>query len=138
MTKKSSVTRHLPPQTLAAIESLGSHLAVARTRRRESQAARAKRMGISKPTLSRMEAGDPSVSMAVYATSLWLMGRDSELARIASPEHDVGALELDVQEAVQLGRTRARQAANTRVNAAVKAKQAERASEQAEIPSEAT
>ena len=116
MSKNSSISDLLSPQTLVAIEALGSHLAVARTRRRESQAARAKRMGISIPTLSRMEAGDPTVSMAVYATGLWLMGRDSELAHIASPEHDKGALELDVQEALQLGRARARVAANARVN----------------------
>ena len=116
MSKNSPVSDQLPPQTLAALEALGSHLAVARTRRRESQAARAKRMGISIPTLSRMEAGDPTVSMAVYATSLWLMGRDSELAHIASPEHDKGALELDVQAALALGRTRARLSANARAN----------------------
>jgi hypothetical protein len=30
--------------------------------------------------------------MGIYATTLWLIGRDGELARIASPEHDKGDL----------------------------------------------
>jgi hypothetical protein len=37
-----------------------------------------------------MEKGDPSVSMGVYATAVWLMGRAPDLA---APEHDQGALE---------------------------------------------
>jgi hypothetical protein len=35
------------------------------------------------------------------------MGRDGELARIAEPASDLGALELDVREAEALGRQRA-------------------------------
>ena len=114
MTRKSPSIEQLAPQTIAALETLGSHLAVARMRRKESLAKRAQRIGVSVPTLGRMEAGDPAVSMGVYATALWLMGCDGELARIASPEKDRGALELDIQEAVDLGKKRARVAANAR------------------------
>ncbi len=114
MTKKTQALALLPPQTIAALEAMGSHLAVARIRRKESLATRAKRMGISIPTLGRMEAGDPTVSMGIYAIALWLMGRDGELAKIAAPETDRGALELDVQKAIQLGKQRARLSANAR------------------------
>jgi hypothetical protein len=44
-----------------------------------------------------MEKGDPAVGMGVYATALWLMGRHQALADIAAPQHDLGALELDIQ-----------------------------------------
>jgi hypothetical protein len=50
-----------------------------------------------------MEKGDPSVSMGVYATALWLMDRASALGELAAPEHDQGALE----NAVRATRTRA-------------------------------
>lgn len=115
MPKTSKALTRLAPQTLNAIEAMGAHLAVARMRRKQSLATWARRIGVSVPTLMRMEAGDVSVSMGLYATALWLIGRDGELARIASPEHDKGALELDVREAVQLGKDRALAAQRTRV-----------------------
>jgi transcriptional regulator with XRE-family HTH domain len=110
MPKVSKAILSLTPATLSALETLGGHLAVARTRRRESLAVRAKRIGVSVPTLSKMENGDPTVSMGAFAQALWLIGRDGELARIAAPEFDRGALELSVIEAVALGRKRAARA----------------------------
>ncbi|WP_211235111.1 hypothetical protein [Azohydromonas australica] len=47
----------------------------------------------------RMEKGDPSVSMGVYATALWLIGRSQAVAELAAPEHDQGALEEVVRVA---------------------------------------
>lgn len=107
MSKIPKALLQLPPQTEAALSTLGAHLAVGRIRRRLSQRTWAQRMGVSVPTLARMESGDPSVAMGLYATALWLLGRDGELSRIAAPEHDAGALELNVREAVELGRQRA-------------------------------
>ena len=117
MPKQSNALSKLPPQTLSALEALGSHLAVARIRRKESLATRAKRVGVSIPTLMRLESGDPSVAMGIYATALWLIGRDGELARIAAPEFDKGALELDIQQAIALGKARAQNALKSRVAA---------------------
>ena len=108
MPKQALALSKLPPQTQRALEALGSHLAVARVRRKESLATRAKRVGVSIPTLMRMESGDPAVSIGIYATALWLIGRDGELARIASPEFDKGALELDIQQAIDLGKARSK------------------------------
>ena len=67
MPKQAAALSRIPPQTLRALEALGSHLAVARVRRKESLA---KRIGVSIPTLTRLESGDPSVSMGIYATAL--------------------------------------------------------------------
>ena len=67
MPKQAAALSRIPPQTLRALETLGSHLAVARVRRKESLA---KRIGVSIPTLTRLESGDPSVSMGIYATAL--------------------------------------------------------------------
>jgi transcriptional regulator with XRE-family HTH domain len=114
MPKQAPALAKIPPQTRRALETLGSHLAVARVRRKESLATRAQRIGTSIPTLTRLESGDPSVSMGLYATALWLIGRDGELAQIASPEHDKGALEMDVQAAIELGKARARVAQKNR------------------------
>lgn len=106
MTKASSALTQMPPSTVAALKQLGVDLAVARLRRKESLKTWAKRMGISVPTLLRLEAGEPSVSLGVLATALWLIGRDQALATLATPREDRGALELDVRQAEALGKAR--------------------------------
>lgn len=111
MPKTAKAILQLPPSTTAAIEKLGLDLAVARLRRRESLKSWAKRLGVSVPTLQRLEAGDPGVGIGIVATALWLIRRDGELAKLAAPEHDLGAIEKDVRQAVELGRARAQAAA---------------------------
>ena len=91
----------LPPVASQALRKLGENLAIARVRRKESQRLWAQRLGVSIPTLIRMEQGEPGVSIGVYATALWLMGRVQALAELAEPKHDQGALELDVRQAVK-------------------------------------
>lgn len=83
-------------------------------RRKESLKSWAKRLGVSVPTLLRLEAGEATVSLGVLATALWLIGRDGALATLATPKEDRGALELDVREAEALGRTRARASTQAR------------------------
>lgn len=107
MPKTPRALVQLPPATIAAIEKLGADLAVARLRRKESLRTWSKRLGVSVSTLQRLEAGDPTVSIGIVASALWLIQRDGELSQIAAPEHDKGALERDVHAAVQLGRARA-------------------------------
>lgn len=118
MPKTAQALLQLPPATAAAIEKLGADLAVARLRRKESLKTWAKRMGVSVPTLQRLEAGDPGVGIGIVATALWLIQRDGELRHLAAPEHDQGAIEMDVREAVELGRARAQAAAETRTRSA--------------------
>jgi hypothetical protein len=114
MPKTARALQQLPPATAAALEKLGADLAVARLRRKESLKTWAKRMGVSVPTLQRLESGDPAVGIGIVATALWLIKRDGELSHIAAPEHDQGALEMDVREAVELGRARAQASAEVR------------------------
>jgi hypothetical protein len=115
MPKISRAIVQMPPATAAALEKLGADLAVARLRRRESLKKWAKRLGVTVPTLLRLEAGDPGVGIGILATALWLIGRDSELVQLAAPEHDKGALDQDVRQAIALGRERARASAEARL-----------------------
>lgn len=115
MPKTPRALQQLPPATAAAIEKLGADLAVARLRRKESLKTWAKRMGVSVPTLQRLEAGDPSVGIGIVATALWLINRDGELGRLAAPDQDQCAIELSVREAMDLGRARAQASAEARL-----------------------
>jgi transcriptional regulator with XRE-family HTH domain len=115
MPKRSEALLALPPVVAQSMRTLGENLAIARVRRRESQRAWSKRLGISVPTLIRMERGDPGVSAGVYATALWLMGRASALAELAAPTHDRGALESDVRAAIKRRAVRAAASAEARL-----------------------
>ena len=115
MPRPSLALQRLPPSTIAALAQLGANLAVARLRRRESLVTWASRIGVTVPTLMRMEAGDAGVAVGIYATALWLLGQDGALTDLAAPAHDTGALELDVREAVALGTKRARHASEARL-----------------------
>jgi transcriptional regulator with XRE-family HTH domain len=105
----------MPPAAAQALRGLGEDLAIARNRRRESQRAWAKRLGVSIPTLIRMERGDPGVGAGIYVTALWLIGRSSALADLAAPGSDRGALESDVREAITRRAVRSAASAEARL-----------------------
>lgn len=99
MPRRPKAIDFMPAQVVAQLVQLGQGLLIARKRRAESRQEWALRIGVTEPTLARMEAGDPSVSMGVYATALWLMGRSAAMADLSAPEHDSAALHTAVQAA---------------------------------------
>lgn len=70
MPKQPKALLTMPPAAAQALRGLGENLAIARGRRRESQRVWAKRLGVSIPTLIRMERGDPGVGVGIYVTAL--------------------------------------------------------------------
>lgn len=92
MPRVSDSVTSLPNSAQVALGVLGAHLRLARKRRKESLRSWALRMNVSVPTLAAMEKGDPRVSIGVYATALWLAGRDDALRELAAPEKDAQAL----------------------------------------------
>lgn len=122
MSRTPKAIGRLPPATRAVLEKLGADLAVARLRRKESLASWSKRLGVSISTLQRMESGDPTISIGIVASALWLMSRDGAIAELAAPANDRGALELAVREAEEFGRARARASQETRIRAANRAR----------------
>jgi len=103
MSKDSNVKVMQPAAVERSLLQLGEHIRIARKRRKQSLALWAERMQVSIPTLRKVEAGDPSVSMAAYATALWLIGRVQLLGEIADPSQDELAL---MQELQSLGKGR--------------------------------
>lgn len=93
----------MPPAVTAQMRLLGENLSIARKRRKEPIKVWAQRMGVSEPTVVRMERGDPTVAFGIYATALWLIGRSPAIPELAAPQLDMGALE----DAVRVARARA-------------------------------
>jgi hypothetical protein len=85
----------LPIPVTRALRKLGHDVKDARRRRRIPMAIAAQRASISKPTLIRMERGDPSVSIGSYATVLFVMGMADRLADLADAKNDSVGLQLE-------------------------------------------
>lgn len=92
MAKNSNVKSMIPAAVVFNLAKLGVDLRTARIRRKQSLSLWAERLQVSIPTLRKMESGDPSVSMAVYATALWLIEKINNMGDIAAPATDDAAL----------------------------------------------
>lgn len=69
------------------LHNLGSRLRGERLRRNEAQAKFAARIGVSVPTLRKMESGDPTVLVGYWTLALDVLGRAGDLdAILAEPE----------------------------------------------------
>ena len=67
------------------LRSLGGRLRDSRLERNESQQLFSTRLGVSVPTLRKMENGDQSVAIGTWARALWLLDRLEELDTILAP-----------------------------------------------------
>lgn len=106
MPKQNISPGDYPQAVLQEIERLAQHIVVARKRRGETQAQWARKLGVSAPTMARIERGDPSVAMASYVMCLWLINPSVGLADLIAPENDHGALEREVAQVRQKLRPR--------------------------------
>lgn len=96
MPRQNTSPADYPQAVLQQIERLAQNIVIARKRRGETQAQWAKKLGVSQPTMARMERGDPSVAMASYVMCLWLINQAEGLADLISPLNDHAALEREV------------------------------------------
>ena len=93
---KSQANTTLPRAARQALAKLGEDIAVARKKRRISTVSMAERAFISRGTLYKLERGDPSVSMGIYATVLSMLGLVKGLGHVA--DRRIDALGLDIEE----------------------------------------
>lgn len=93
---KSNATSTLPRAARNALVKLGEDIVVARKKRRISTISMAERAFISRNTLYKVEHGDPTVSIGIYATVLSLLGLVDKLGDIADRRDD--SLGLDIEE----------------------------------------
>ena len=92
---KSPATNALPRTVRQALVKLGEDIAVARKKRRISTVSMAERAFISRGTLYKVERGDPSVSMGIYATVLAILGLVDGLGEAADRRTDTLGLDID-------------------------------------------
>ncbi len=98
MPRQNTSPADYPQAVLQQIEQLAHNIVIARKRRGESQAQWATKLGISQPTMARIERGDPSVAMASYVMCMWLINPSVGLADLVAPLNDHTALEREVTQ----------------------------------------
>lgn len=96
MPRQNTNPADYPQAVIQQIELLAQNMVIARKRRKETQAQWAKKLGVSQPTMARMESGDPSVSMATYAMCIWLINPGAALSDLIAPQNDAMALEREM------------------------------------------
>lgn len=87
-----------PQAVIQQIELLAQNIVLARKRRKETQAQWAKKLGVSQPTMARVEKGDPAVAMASYVMCLWLISPNLALADLIAPQTDLLSLEREITQ----------------------------------------
>lgn len=83
MSKRTPPTHPAQRRQLAA---LGQRLRAARLRRKLTQAMLAERVGVTVPTIRKLEGGDPSTSLSVVLRALVVLGLAQDIDRIAADD----------------------------------------------------
>ena len=83
MAQKKAV---LFPKTVSILERFGENIKLARLRRNISSSLQAERAGISRPTLTMIEKGSPSVSLGKYVQVLVSLGLEKDILRVAADD----------------------------------------------------
>ena len=92
---RSPVFDLLPANLQRALKKLGLDINIARRKRRLCTAMMAERVGVAISTYLKIEKGDPSVSMGVYAMVLFVLGFTSELENLIDQRKDDQGLLLE-------------------------------------------
>jgi transcriptional regulator with XRE-family HTH domain len=74
------------PQARRQIAALGRRLRAARLRRRLTQAMLAERVGVSVPTIGKLEDGEPSTSLSTMLRVLAVLGLAADIDGIAAED----------------------------------------------------
>jgi hypothetical protein len=88
-------TPPLPLPVNRALAKLGQDIRSARLRRRIATTSMAERAFITRPTLRKVERGDPAVALGIYATILFVLGLTPRLADLADTRADEVGLQLE-------------------------------------------
>jgi transcriptional regulator with XRE-family HTH domain len=86
----------VPYPVAEMLARMGEAVRTARIRRRKTAADLAGRLGVSLPTLRKLETGDPGVSFGTFLTALWLLDLSPAVMAALDPAKDEIGLTLDM------------------------------------------
>ena len=80
------VTPPTHPRHLRQLSALGERLRAARLRRKLTQAMVAERVGVTLPTIRKLESGDPTSSLATVIRVLQVLGLSQDVDKLAAED----------------------------------------------------
>lgn len=95
---RSAVRDLLPPKVKRSLAKFGADLAIARRKRGLTVSMMAERLGVAKNTYLRVEKGDPTVTLGIYAMALFVLGFGDPLGELVDPSKDSQGLLLDSEK----------------------------------------
>ena len=101
--------KRIPIPAQRALRKLGQDMRDARRRRRIPTVLMTARAGMSRATLTKIEKGDPTVSIGGYASVLFVLGMTQLLQDLADGSRDLTGRELadeSLPERIHLPRTK--------------------------------
>jgi transcriptional regulator with XRE-family HTH domain len=90
------LSKDLPHPVVEILPQIGAAIRTARIRRRKTAADFARRLGVSLPTLRKLEAGEPGVSLGTFLAALWLLDLLKEVGAALEPANDRLGITLDL------------------------------------------
>jgi transcriptional regulator with XRE-family HTH domain len=106
MAKRTPPTHPLAQRQIAA---WGTRLRAARLRRQMTQEVLAERVGVSVPTIGKLESGDPSTSLATVLRMLTILGLADDIDLLAADDSLGRALQDSALKRPGAPKTRSRQ-----------------------------
>lgn len=88
------MTQPVPPSTERVLKRLGSHISLARRRRRWSQKDMAEQIGASVSTVRRLESGDPGIALQHLVGVMFAFGEMDQLNNMLDTRRDIVGLLL--------------------------------------------
>lgn len=92
MPRQNTSPSDFPPAVLQQIGQLAARIVATRKERGETQTQWAEQLGISQPTMARLEKGDPAVSMATYVACLYQLNPGLDLTQLLAAPSATAAL----------------------------------------------
>ncbi|HEX6038227.1 helix-turn-helix transcriptional regulator [Longimicrobium sp.] len=96
----------MPLRVRNSLAKFGADIALGRRKRGLTGAMMAERIGVSRSTYFRVEKGDPTVSMGVYAMAMFVLGLGTPFADLADARGDELGLALDAERVPKRVRAR--------------------------------
>lgn len=99
--KASRSKAALPLAVQRTLRKFGSDISIARRRRNLSIAMVAERAFVGRNTITRVEHGDPGVSLGIYASVLFVLGLADRLRDLVDPATDAVGISMDAEHLPQ-------------------------------------
>jgi len=94
---KTESKEALPEVVLDTLRKLGGDIRTARKRRGLTAKDLAKRARVTRPTLAKLEKGEPGVSLGILTHVLWVLELDYRVGELVDPGEDAMGTAITVR-----------------------------------------